>query len=264
MINLYTTFYNEKNEPRKQELISCIKKNVENSHFSTIVIFNEGDSLKELCSEKIVEVQVNKRPTYDDFIGYINSHTFKDTIHIIANTDIFFEKEIAVLEHLSLRGICFAMARWDTTESKKPLLFNHNDSQDAWVFKGMINEELKAPYPLGVARCDNRFLYDLELAGYKVLNPAFSIKAFHMHKGQRHVIYTEADNIYNIKPPYRYKYPHNLYGFFKTFLHNMSKKPKVGRYRYDIKKINTWIPVKGVRYIFETITGKKMPLIGYN
>lgn len=263
MINLYTTFYNEKNESRKKELISCIKKNVNNSHFDSIVIFNEGNSLKELCPEKIVEVQVAKRPTYDDFIGYINSHTSKETIHVIANTDIFFEKEIAVLEYLNLEDTCFALARWDTTESRKPLLFNHNDSQDAWIFKGEIQKGLKASYPLGVARCDNRFLYDLELAGYKILNPAFSIKAFHMHKGQRNVVYTEFDNIYNIQPPYRYKYPHNLYGFFKTILHNRSKKPKVGRYRYDIKKINTWIPVKGVRYIFETITGKKMPLIGY-
>ena len=88
--------------------------------------------------------------------------------------------------------------------------------------------ELKADFPLGVPRCDNRLMYQLQEAGYKVLNPAFSIKVFHIHKGQRALVYTEGDNLHNIKPPYRYLYPHNLYGFWKTCFFNLKHKEQLG------------------------------------
>ncbi|MCF1420254.1 hypothetical protein [Mangrovimonas futianensis] len=262
-INLYTTFYNESNSARRQELISCLLKNANNPQISSIVVFNEGNSLKSMMPSKLIEVSIDKRPLYDDFIGYINSEGSSDDFHMIANTDIFFDENIGVLNDLNWNNTCFALSRYDTTEGEKPLLYNHNDSQDVWVFKGSIKEGLKAPYPLGVPRCDNRFMYDLETAGYNVLNPAFSIKVFHMHEGQRAVVYQEADNIFRISPPYRYKYPHNVFGLFKTIQHNVLKKNKLGKYHYDIKKINNWIPVRLARKFIEVVLRRKFPLIGY-
>jgi hypothetical protein len=84
-----------------------------------------------------------------------------------------------------------------------------------------------------------------------------------MHKGQRAVVYTENDNYYKIAEPYRYKYPHNLFGFWKTLKHNATRTHKLGRYRYDIKKTNRWLPVKLIRKSIEMVTRKKLPLIGY-
>lgn len=262
-INLYTTFYNEKNEARKEELLACIQKNANNPSIASVTVFNEGDSLAYLNSNKIRDVQISRRPTYNDFLAFINTSTTPEDIHIVANTDIFFDKHIAVLDYVLDTNNCFALARWDTTESEQPLLYNHNDSQDVWIFKGKIKETLQADFPLGVPRCDNRFLYELETAGYQVSNPAYSIKAYHMHKGQRALVYTDADNRYNIPKPYRYMYPHNIYGFWKTLKHNASSPHKLGHYRYDIKKINSWLLVKLVRKSIELSTGKKLPLIGY-
>jgi len=262
-IHLYTTFYPELIPDRLWELLESLKKNIKNSSIKSITVFNEGGGLSAFKSSKLQIIPVKQRPTYKDFINHINSNSNPDNIHIIANTDIYFDKNIEVLKHINLKDTCLALSRWDTTETKKPKLYNHNDSQDAWIFKGPIKHSLQADFPLGVPRCDNRLMYQLQEAGYEVLNPAFSIKAFHMHKGQRALVYTEGNNTYNIKPPYRYLYPHNLYGFWKTYFFNLKYREKLGSYRYDVKKLNNWWVVRLPRKILEVIFNKKMPLIGY-
>ncbi|MDB3934512.1 hypothetical protein N9375_00740 [Flavobacteriaceae bacterium] len=261
---LYTTYYKEDNNYRKNELLTCLKINISNTAISKIIVFNEGDSIAHLAPGKIEEVFINKRPTYQDFINYINANSNTDDIHIIANTDIYFDKNIEVLKHINLKDTCLALSRWDTADTIKPRLYNHNDSQDVWVFKGPVKQQLKANFPLGVPRCDNRLMYQLQEAGYKVLNPAFSIKVFHIHKGQRALTYTEGDNLHNLKPPYGYLYPHNLYGFWQTLYFNYKHQEKLGAYCYDIKKVNFWWPVRLLRKTLEVLTRKKMHLIGYN
>lgn len=262
-IYLYTTFYNEDNNYRKEELLTCLKKNISNKAISKLIVFNEGESIAYLEPTKIQEVFIDKRPTYRDFINYINANSNLDDIHIIANTDIYFDTNIEVLKHINFKDTCLALSRWDTTDTIKPKLYNRNYSQDVWIFKGPIKQQLKADFPLGVPRCDNKLMYQLQEARYKVLNPAFSIKAFHIHKGQRGLVYTEGDNLYNIKPPYGYLYPQNLFGFWKTHFFNLKYKEKLGNYRYDIKKLNNWWVIRLPRKLIEVITNKKMPLIGY-
>ena len=262
-ICLYTTYYKEDNNYRKEELLTCLKKNILNKAISKIIVFNEGDSIAHIAPSKIEEVFIDKRPTYKDFINHINTNSSPSDIQIIANTDIYFDTNIEVLQHINLKDTCLALSRWDTTNTIKPKLYNRKDSQDVWIFKGPTKQRLKADFPLGVPRCDNRLMYQLQEVGYKVLNPAFSIKAFHMHKGQRALVYTEGNNTYNIKPPYRYLYPHNLYGFWKTYFFNLKYREKLGSYRYDVKKLNNWWVVRLPRKILEVIFNKKMPLIGY-
>ena len=60
-----------------------------------------------------------------------------------------------------------ALSRWDTADTIKPKLYNRNDSQDVWVFKGPVKPELKANFPLGVPRCDNKLHFELQEAGYR-------------------------------------------------------------------------------------------------
>ena len=263
-IFLYTTSYNEKNLDRRSELEKAIRINSNLLAISKIIVFNEGDSIAYLAPGNIEEVFIDKRPTYQDFINYINFNSNPDDIHVIANTDIYFDKNIEVLKHINLKDTCLALSRWDTADTIKPKLYNHNDSQDVWVFKGPVKPELKANFPLGVPRCDNRLMYQLQEAGYEVLNPAFSIKSYHIHKGQRALVYTEDDNVYKIPPPYRYKYPHNLFGFWKTCFFNLKHKEQLGAYHYDAKKLNNWWVIRLPRKILDVIFNKKMPLIGYH
>lgn len=263
-IHLYTTYYPENKPERRQELLSCLQRNLNNTALHRVTVFNEGGDVSAFSSDKLEVINIKKRPLYQDFFKYINAQSSADAIHILANTDIYFDSNIAVLQHLDLNNTCLALARWDTTETKRPLLYNVNRSQDVWIFKGPIKSTLVADFPLGVPRCDNRLLYELQNAGYRVLNPAFSIQAFHIHKGQRALVYTEDDNVFKIAAPYRYLYPHNVYGFWQTLYFNLSHQPKLGAYRYDLKKLNNWWAIRLPRKILEVTSGKKMPLIGYH
>jgi len=263
-IHLYTTYYPEQDPFRNQELISCLENNLSNDYINSLTVLNEGGDLSELESAKLRIVTITERPSYQDFISYINQRTQDQEIYIIANTDIYFDKHIAVLKYLDLENCCLALSRWDTTGFKQPKLYNKNSSQDVWIFQGAIKAELKADFHLGVPRCDNRFMYELEAAGYTVLNPAFSIKALHIHEGQRHLEYDTDDNAFSIPPPYRYKYPHNCFGLWSTLMFNRAHTCKLGTYRYDLKKLNRWWIIRLPRKILELISGRKMPLIGYN
>lgn len=263
-IHLYTTFYPEKKESRLKELLTCFQNNLNNTAITSITVFNEGGDLNAFAHKKLRVVPLSQRPTYQVFFEYINQNSHSDHIHIIANTDIYFDEHIAVLQHLDLEVKALALSRWDTTGFKRPKLYNNGASQDAWIFKGGIKSNLKADFPLGVPRCDNRLLYELQAAGYKVLNPAFSIKAYHIHRGQRELVYTEADNVYKIPPPYRYKYPHNWFGWWGTLWFNWTHQVKLGAYRYDLKKVNRWWVIRLPRKILEIILKRKMPLIGYS
>ena len=166
---LYTTYYKEDNNYRKEELLSCLKINISNKAISKLIVFNEGDSIAHLAPSKIEEVFIDKRPTYQDFKNYINANSNQDDIHIIANTDIYFDKNIEVLQHINLKDTCLALSRWDTADTIKPKLYNRNDSQDVWVFKGPVKPELKANFPLGVPRCDNKFILSCkkQVIGFK-------------------------------------------------------------------------------------------------
>ena len=46
-ICLYTTFYNEDNNYRKNELLTCLTNNISNTAISKLIVFNEGDIAKE-------------------------------------------------------------------------------------------------------------------------------------------------------------------------------------------------------------------------
>ena len=121
-IHLYTTFYKEKKSARRQELLSCLEKNLSNATFTKVTVFNEDGDLSAFASEKLKVIDIEKRPLYQDFFQYINQHGSNNDIHIIANTDIYFDAHIAVLQYLDLKNKALALSRWDTIGFKRPKL----------------------------------------------------------------------------------------------------------------------------------------------
>jgi hypothetical protein len=81
----------------------------------------------------------------------------------------------------------FALLRFDesTVEGVPHQIFGPRpDSQDAWIFSSRIPDRLKLTdirIPLGIGGCDNAVLSPLRRAGYKLVNPAGSIQAIHVH-----------------------------------------------------------------------------------
>src|SRR5205814_1982921 len=102
---------------------------------------------------------------------------------IVANADIFFDESLARLEGYDLTGKLLCVSRWDVQPDGSVKFFAQSDSQDAWIFRTPI-PEFPSDFQLGVPACDNRLAWEAERAGLKVINPAPSIRAGHLHLSQ--------------------------------------------------------------------------------
>jgi hypothetical protein len=239
MLRLFTTLYPESHPQRRAEYAGCLRRNLDRQEIDETYVLLEGTGVVLPVSPKLRVRKIVSRPTYDDFFDWINELAGPGDISVIANTDIWFDGSIGVAtRRLGIRE-CYAMARWDGE-----CLNDRNDSQDCWVFRGKV-EGVVGDFPLGVARCDNRILYELQQAGYRVLNPAFAIRATHLHAGER--VEYGATAAHFVPPPYRYLWPHNLMGPLGTLWHNLRRPEQRLGWRFDRRKAARTLPVRVIR-----------------
>lgn len=179
---LFTSFYKDKNQVRQTELETCITMNIENKLIDKIYLFLEGDinDFPYLKNEKVI-IADNKRPTYKMFFDLINSVVSENDISIISNTDIIFDGTLALLDKFNFNNSCVALSRYHYFPDKTIKLHEEKFSQDTWIFKGAVKKIRYCDFFLGQRGCDNRIAYELNQAGYKVVNPAYSIKSIHYH-----------------------------------------------------------------------------------
>lgn len=161
MIRLFYNYYEDKNPVRKNEINFCLQKNLANPHLTTIVVDSPG------------------KPTYDFFFQKINEITGPDDINIVANSDIFFDDTIKLVEKIKHKE-CYALLRWEWYPNRKTEFFDRPDSQDTWITRGKI-ENVYGQFSLGIRGCDNRIAHEFQKAGYNVLNPAKTIRSYHVH-----------------------------------------------------------------------------------
>jgi len=182
MVNLYTSFYQDKDAKRQKELLYCLNKNIANPLIDNIFLIVEGE-VKLPKSDKLIIVNGN-RPTYRNFFDLVNGTvTSANDISIIANTDIYFNETLTRLDIHERQ--CIALSRWD---KKKDGLRLHNEgfSQDSWIFKGKLRNVRFCDFYLGIPGCDNRIAYELNRAGYRMFNPATKIQSIHYHQSDLH------------------------------------------------------------------------------
>jgi hypothetical protein len=191
MITHIIHWHSESNYARLQEFTECLYKTLE-SKVDKVVILNQFDLPPHLFP-KIRIINIDKRPTFNDFIKVANQY---EGVVIFGNTDIYPTNE--ALEYCKdiRNGDCYALSRHDIIDGK-PVLFNRKDSQDTWVFRTPISN-IEADFYLGVPGCDNRFAYECEKAGYKIFNPSKDLVFIHVHKSNIRT-YTKADTV---EPPY--------------------------------------------------------------
>jgi hypothetical protein len=102
---------------------------------------------------------------------------------LLGNSDIYFDDTLVSLDVKSLEpgGIVFALSKWTDWDASNNfiLLSPRIDSQDAWIFRSPIKEEViyLSSFFLGAPRCDNRLAAILNISGHKVFNPSLSIHA---------------------------------------------------------------------------------------
>jgi hypothetical protein len=240
MLRLFTTLYHENDPVRRAEYAECLRRNLECSAVGEVCLLVEGEGLEWPESPKIRVRRIESRPTYGDYFQWIGEVAGPKDVSVVANADIWFDGSIgAAVGRLALRE-CYALARWD-----RDCLWDRNDSQDCWFFRGKVIGVL-GDLQIGVVRCDNRILYELQQAGYRVLNPAFSIRANHLHAGER-AEYGETEAHF-IQPPYRYLWPHNLLGPIGTFWHNLRHSQQRLGWRFDWRRWNPSRAVSAARF----------------
>ena len=250
MIRLFTTVYPETNPARRAEYEECLRRNLACAELDEVCVLAEGDGIRLPPSPKLRERRILKRPSYDDFFSWINEVAGPDDVSIIANTDIYFDSNIRALEHIAWRAnTCLALSRWDVQADGTARLFEAADSQDCWIFKGKIGD-VKGDIPVGVYDCDNKIAWELERAGYNVLNPSLSIRCFHLHlSGYRSYEVAPAPD-YGIRPPFKYVEPDNLAGLWTCWRLYRKASMTYFPWRLTGNKIRRWGPVKfGVRVV---------------
>ncbi len=217
-INLFTNWYKSY---RDEENEVCLMSNLRNSKINRIYLFcDDGKEIPE--HEKIIAVNLSKRATYECFFHAVNE--VHQDISIIANSDIYFDDSLDYLELLK-ENECFALTRWDVT-ANDCVFYNRWDSQDAWIFKGKIKENVFADFEIGRLGCDNRISYELKKAGYIVRNPSLSIKAYHLHLEER-TENSNHDESKRIPPPYSYLLPSTARPFLSIITRHLYTRPNM-------------------------------------
>ena len=218
-INLFTTFYRDKNEARFNELVFCFNKNVL-AKFNNIVILVESKEDYDLVSSVYANATANllahiptltvgniaQRPSFNDFFAVMRSEKYKDSINILSNTDIFFDSNsLEAIKHyfdFAPLGTCLALSRWDYYPDGSSVHYDRADSQDTWCFKGNPNFKTDKEYTMGEAGCDNKLAFELKQANFNVVNPSKSIKTYHYHNTNIRNYIVDGQVIKRIPPPY--------------------------------------------------------------
>jgi len=230
LIRLFTTSYRESNAGRGAEYLQCLRNNLQHTLIHEVCVLDENCGWLP-THDKIRVRTVKSRPTYADFFQWINQLCTPQDISIIANSDIYFDETLSLLTRGLRPDTCAALSRWDVLPAGTCQLFDRNDSQDVWAFLGPVHG-VTSDFLLGVPRCDNRILFELRAAGYQVINPAFTIRAQHLHAGVR-TEYPAVPEGPFVPGPYAYLFPHNLMSLPQLLLCRLLRTDGGAAYRID-------------------------------
>jgi hypothetical protein len=195
MINLITSFFVPKETERQNELLTCLKQNINCKDITKIYLFIEKkDDIDFLQAninpkQKIQLILWNKQPTYADYLKLANQ--LQGEICMISNADIWLKKcdeELINLLHGNPK-IAYSLTRYDYDKSNNLKLCASlwRRETDVGCFDSFI---LKSPININYALIDhiqNRpgsehiFKTELEHTGIKFHNPCYNIIIVHEH-----------------------------------------------------------------------------------
>jgi len=194
MINIITTFYvsdykSKKDTERTQELVTSLLNNLRSCLIEKIHLFvDNNESLSYLNSitksEKIVIIEVGKKPIYSDFFNYI-LNSLPNKICMITNSDIYISDfEEFLINKLRNEKIMYALTRYEH-DMRDPLIKNYAGSHDCYIFnssfidKKIINDHTR--HPQNCPGIESHIIKNFCDQGFKVYNPCYQLKIVHLH-----------------------------------------------------------------------------------
>lgn len=192
-MKLIIEYFKSSNEQRDKEYKACIDQNIKNDLIEKIHIFISDDSKLEMESSKIEIVKLDNRPSFSFLFDWCNQN-LPEQICIVANTDIFFDKTIEVLNNTDLTNTFIALTRWDLINQNNQWIIDFYNkswnnqgittgmiSQDSWIFKTPIKIDNRSNFLMGKPGCDNRIVQIYHENNYNVKNPSMQIVSKHLH-----------------------------------------------------------------------------------
>ena len=209
MTHLFINYYNDASDERQCEINQCVSNNIASSIDKITLVTNDPDTdfYDFTKSPKVEIVLCGVRPTYAFLFNLINSKIEDHDLVIIANADIYFDDEnLLLLKNCMSAGTCLALSRWEIDGNGQSCLFDREDSQDSWIFKGTIKAISQCDFTMGRPGCDNAIAQRIEAAGYTIYNPSRSLKSFHLHQTNIRN-YLASGDVQAAEQPYKYVSP---------------------------------------------------------
>lgn len=193
---LITSLYNETNEKRMHEYMTCLENNLNHNCINKIHILydtskdDDTNRLLQYLQSKLVTITyITKRPTFGYCFNLINSLYAKSKI-IISNADIYFNNTLCKLDNYDLTNKFLALTRWDVQKDGSIILKHRtignqsvpaSHAQDSWIFQAPIRKFNQDNFELGTNGCDNYIAFQADASSLITLNPSLTIQACHLH-----------------------------------------------------------------------------------
>ena len=179
-INLYFSYYDDKNEARKAEIQLCVRLNALNRIFKRVFILNETDhELDFIEASPRVVVTHSPRLKFKEFFCYANQQTGEDDLNLLINTDVVIGDGFDTLS-LPTPTSVICLSRYDLMEDGQYTVNVGGGSHDCWIWRGRLKETFGDFY-MGIFLCDGVLANQFYENGYVLKNPMLDLKIYHVH-----------------------------------------------------------------------------------
>jgi hypothetical protein len=183
---LIQQYFKPSNSRRLREIQQCLQKNLECPLIDHILLLNESEYSDLPAHSKLQTSIIGRRMTYLDVMKAICERVPAGEYVVFANSDIYFDASLKYCWRVGMaeKSICMALLRWE--DSTGELFGPRADSQDAWIvardtIARMTITEDDFGFPFGKSGCDNALALIMMQKRCFVVNPAHSIKTWHIH-----------------------------------------------------------------------------------
>ncbi len=192
---LITMLYNETDEKRVQEYITCLDRNRAHPLIRKIHIIYDI-SQDEKKSPMLIHNYIKKHKLPVEYIvgratyGYcfdLAAEKYHGKKIILCNGDIFFNDTLSLLGRYDFTNLFIALTRWNVSKNedlhlefsgKRPNIL----SQDAWIFRSPLPRLRDDDIFMGTFFCDSHIAYQAYRAGLTIMNPCLSVQCCHLHR----------------------------------------------------------------------------------
>ena len=202
---------------RYNELITALKKNIENNYINQIILLHE-EKLDIPHHPKVKEIIVGKRLTYKMAFDWAEEHIPSGEIVMLANSDMWFDDTINKIKSIDFSNTVVALSRYDLNKNNEWVIISETPqySQDTWIYENPIKLNHDSNLTMGVPGCENKLAWVIRNSKkndikYNVINPALTIKSYHEHLSNvRNYVATDLVHPWRYPEPYEYVFVSKL------------------------------------------------------